>query len=334
MVQRGAFLQERMRWIPTNLTLRIGLDPSLGKDKTKAEQAIKEIKFIEPLPIQERKELDYLLGRITPENSKFQKVSRENLPSVGSIGLFTPALELILGSFGADNESVEAAVTRLKTKFKSLLASHVVKTILNPGTSRLNVAVSLSGADSKDKTIATAASIPDSDTSQILLSDEQPSVGTPLQLKVINKGNLDLHVSVLLIDSEGEMTALLPNAKATEENAMLLKAGKILQIPEQDKDKFKLKVSNPFGMVEVLVIASSTSLHETLKALQNVARGRGLPMVLGEESTPVIDSLLVDLNRGARGLGLVPTDNVYSVDMNQLAAMSITLNYSLYLEPV
>lgn len=329
IVQRGAFLQERMRWIPTNLTLRLGLDASLGNDKTKAEQAIKAIKFIEALPMQETQEVEYLLGRITQENSRFQKVSRENLPSVGSIGLFTPALELIPGSFGADNESVEAAVTRLKTKFKSLLASHIVKTILNPGASRLNVAVSLSRADSKDEILATVASIPDRDTSQILLSDEQPSVGTPLQIKVINQGNLDLHVSVLLIDSEGEMTAIFPNAKAMGENAMLLKAGKILQIPEQDK--FKLKVSDSLGMVEVLVIASSTSLDEALKALQNVTRGRGLPMALGEESIPVIDSLLVDLNRGARGLGVISTDRVYSVDMNQLTAMSITLNYGLHL---
>jgi hypothetical protein len=329
------------------MTLPIGLDPSLGKDTAKAEQALKAIQRLKILPLQQEEYVAYLLGRITQENRQFQKNAETpdltSVPDIGSVGLFTPALELIPGSFGASGESIEAAVARLTPKFKSLLAAHIAKMVLNPGSSRLNVVASMKRAEGE--TVATtfpvrgAQNSSNSSTQNLNLNRERSRpdnlklpLGTPLQFVVTNKEDRDLHVSVLVIDPEGEMTVIFPNSWTAEENATLVKAGETLEIPKAGKDKFRFKVAKPVGMVEVLVIASGTPLKQALKALQEVARVRGqkpgLPMMLGEEPTKLIDGLLEDFNRGAgdsrggektRGLGVINR-----IDTQELAAMSIT----------
>jgi hypothetical protein len=336
--QLGTLLQERMRGIPSDMTLAIGLDPSLGNDKAKAEQALKAIQRLKVLPVQQEEYVAYLLGRITQENRQFQKNGETSnlasVPDVGSIGLFTPALELIPGSFGASGESMEAAVARLTPKFKSLLAAHIAKMILNPGSSRLNVVASMKRAEGE--TFATTFPVRGAQNSSNPSTQNSKHsklpLETPLQFVVTNKEDRDLHVSVLVIDPEGEMTVIFPNTWTAEENATLVKAGVTLHIPQAGKDKFRFKVAKPVGMVEVLVIASGTPLKQALKALQEVARVRGqkpgLPMMLGEEPTKLIDGLLEDFNRGAgdsrggektRGLGVINR-----IDTQELAAMSIT----------
>ncbi|MFM5941832.1 MAG: peptidase C14, partial [Dolichospermum sp.] len=58
----GTLLQERSRAIPSNLTLDIGLDPSLGEETEQAKQALQAIKRIRVVPMQQ--EVQYILGRI------------------------------------------------------------------------------------------------------------------------------------------------------------------------------------------------------------------------------------------------------------------------------
>jgi hypothetical protein len=331
----GSLLQERVRVVPADVTLRIGLDQSLGNDKPEAEAALRLIKQVEAFPAQQGKEVEYLLGRITSDNRQFQTKPAEDIPAPGSAGLFTPALELIPGSFGAAGEPVSAAVTRLKSKLKSLLAAHLVKMILNPASSQLNVAATMNLPDSEilasTFTVRGAAGKTEAPAPQGRNLFKQLPVGTRLQFQVTNKENRDLHVSVLVIDPEGEMTVIFPNTWTAAQDATLVKAGETLRIPEQGKDSFKLTVQKPLGIVEILVLASGTPLGESLKALQAIAarggQARGKPMTLADEDPKiVIDSLLNDLNRGTRGGGVVAEldESVRGVDTTQLAALSIT----------
>ncbi|HEY9596814.1 MAG TPA: caspase family protein, partial [Cyanophyceae cyanobacterium] len=110
--QPGAFLQERTRGIPTNLTLKIGLDSSLGNDANLAKQALSSIPRLEALPLQQQ-EVQYILGRMTDAYRQQLASTGTNPPEIGSLGLFTPALELIPGSFGAKNEAIGDAIVRL-----------------------------------------------------------------------------------------------------------------------------------------------------------------------------------------------------------------------------
>ena len=339
LLKTGTVLQERVRVIPKDITLKIGLDSSLGNDQAKTEQALRGLKQIEPLAIQQEQEIAYILGRITSENRQFQLSTGDKIPEVDSLGLFTPDLQIIPDSFGAVNEPVEAGITRLTSKFKSLLAAHLVKLIVNPGSSQLNVVASMILPDSNNDVAASifpirggAGKEDDSDNSTLIIpqSSKILPVGTRLQFQVTNREEKELHVSILVIDSVGDMTVIFPNTWVTSNEATLVQAGETLRIPVRGKDQFKLTVQPPLGTVEVLVIASSTPLGESLKALQAIAnRGqqkRGLPMGLTSDDVNVVmNSLLDDLNHGTRGgIAVELDDNFRGVDAKQLAAMSIT----------
>jgi len=341
ILQPGTLLQEKMRPIPKDINLEIGLDPSLGNDKNKAERALQAIKNIQVVPMQQGKEVAYIFGRITNDNQKFQKQSNADLPPVGSIGLFTPALELIPGSFGATDETVDAAVTRLKAKFKSLIAARLVKTILNTGSSRLNVTASMSRADSNCQTYASVYTIRgsrqgtgapevacNSQSSSSLVSSLKLPLGTPVKFEITNREDRNLYMSVLVIDPEGEITVVFPNKWAAIEDASLVEAGETREIPQKGTDKFQFLVAKPLGMVEVLVIASSKQLKETLLALRSIAargdRSPGPVGLRGNEPTEITRRLIQDLESEFDNADNSLPDEVAGADTSQLAAMSIT----------
>lgn len=326
----GTLLQERARGIPTDLSLRIGLDSSLGSDREPFAKAIKAMKRIEV--VSGNDEVSYLLGKVTAENQKFQKAAGEDFPATGSIGVFSPALDIIPGSFGPAGETVAEASTRLKAKFKSLLAARMVRMILNPGSSRLNVSVSMTPAGGKE-VLASAfaargvAKGEGNSAAKPVVDSKQLPVGTPLEFSVTNNEKRDLHVSVLVIDPTGDMTVIFPNSWVASEDATIVKAGETLAIPDMGKDKFRLTVQKPLGTIEVLAIASATPLTDALKALQGIAsRGgqRGGPVDLGDDPPEVINHLLDDLNQGTRGIAVEFDSNARGVSTTQLAAMSIT----------
>ena len=335
-LQPGVLLQEQVRGIPVNPSLKIGLDPSLDKDTDKATLAIKAINRVQVFPVQQGIEVAYLIGRITQDNLKFQKPIGSDMPPVGSIGLFTPALELIPGSFGKANEPVEDAVTRLKPKFKSLLAAHIAKTILNPDSSRLNVTASMSRADGSCNTYATVSPVrggrsrsqaPCQPNLSSLNALKLP-IGTPIDFKIENGEETDLYVSVLVIDPEGEMTVIFPNKWAEADDATRIMAGATRQIPQIGIDNFQFLVAKPLGTVEVLVIASRTPLRNTLLALRQIAtrggRSRGPQNLRGDEPLKAVDALFEDVQQDTSQTSGTLGKGVMGVNTSQLAAMSIT----------
>ena len=96
--------------------------------------------------------MQYIFGKMTKaRHGELQKRRIPNLPEIGSFGLFLPTLdEIIPKSFGNPGETVTAAVKRLTSKFKSLLAARVVKQMLgNTNTSKLKVTASMNIADTQ-----------------------------------------------------------------------------------------------------------------------------------------------------------------------------------------
>ena len=345
-IKPGLILQEQARAIPNDLKLRIGLDESLGADKPTASQALSRLTRIEPIPLGQT-EVQYILGRMTEANyQELQQKKVADLPTVGSLGLYAPGLDLIPGSFGAANENVTAAIERLKAKFRSLLAARLVKLTLNADSSKLKVSALMKILDSQSgqpiDVAASAFTVRGStiNSSQVPANIKPNTVeveggipklplGTRVQFLVENKENTDLYVSLLVITPEGEMIVLFPNTWAATTDAALIKAGETRQIPEAGKDPFRITVGKPFGTVEVLIIASATPLREALKKLQAIATSRGQrggPLPLESDAAAVIDDLLGDVDRGTRGsrslyASFDPT--VRAVNTAQLAAMSI-----------
>lgn len=343
--QPGAFLQERARGIPSNLSLKIGLDASLGTDTAAAKQSLATIPRIEALPLQQT-EVQYILGRMTDNyRQQLRSTQAATLPDVGSLGLFSPALELVPNSFGATDETIADAITRLSPKLQSLLAARIVKTTLNTNSSRLNVVASMQ-PEGAGAAIASSFTIRGSlgqstssrpPASATPASSQKLPLGTPVQFQITNNETTPLYLSVLVIDPTGDISVIFPNQWAAAEEVTLVRAGQTLQIPDPSKDNFRLVTQEPKGMAEVLILASRTPLRKALQMLRDVAARTGLrggPVTLdasGEsnEPTEVIDNLLDDVTNATATRGRAnqvsrSSSAVRNVDTTQLAALSIT----------
>jgi len=338
------FINEQTPPAEAVITKKIGLDPSLGNEASQAKQALTSIPRIEALPLQQQ-EVQYIFGRMTPAyQQQLPSTQTTKVPEVGSLGLFSPALELIPDSFGAKSEIITDAIARLRPKLQSLLAAHIVKTTLNTNSSRLNIVASMR-PEGAGEVIASSFTIRGSLGSGTPVNRPTPVVppnsqklplGTAVQLQVTNNEASQLYLSVLVIDPTGEMSVIFPNQWAAAEEVTLVAAGQTLKIPEPNKDSFSLVTQEPKGVSEVLILASRTPLRKALQSLRAVAaaRGgqRGGPVTLeasGQLNEPaeVIDNLLDDVNNGNRGSVSNATRSsgtVRNIDTTQLAALSIT----------
>ncbi|MCL1475515.1 caspase family protein [Argonema antarcticum] len=340
--QPGTLLQENVRGIPTDVTLHIGLDLSLGNDAAAAKQALQANKRIEIFPLQQA-EVNYIFGRIT--NAYHQELQQRNvadIPAIGSLGLFSPGLDLIPGSFAKSDETVTDAVNRLQPKLKSLLAARIIKLTLNTNSSRLNAIASMS-QEGQNQILASTFPVRSIASTAIALNRPQQGGGTPplssnsrelplgtsIQFRIVNNESRNLYLSVLAIDSTGEMSILFPNNWTATDDVMQLNAGQTLLLPDPSKDNFTFVTQKPKGITEVLIIASTTPLRKALSALRSIAsqgqqqRGPFTP----SEPTEVIDRLLDDLDEGTRGnptAVAVQNQGIKSIDTSQIAAMSIT----------
>ncbi|MEH2263287.1 caspase family protein [Nostoc sp.] len=347
-IQPGTLLQERIRSIPSDLTLKIGLDNSLDRNTSQqAAQALRAINRIEPKPLGTL-EVQYIFGRITEaKHQELQKQRIANLPSLGSFGLFLPSQDQIVpASFGSSTEAVSEAVKRLQPKLKSLLAARIVKQILgNTNTSQIAVTASMNIAGNNELlgetfTIRGAVKKEAGETKkpapvQVIKSSDSGvaklPIGTTINFQIQNNESSPLYVSILVIDAQGEMTVIFPNDWSASEDAALVEAKQKRVIPQAD-DGFKLTIGDPLGLSEALIVASTTPLRTSLKALQTIAKARGLenrnaPVALPDEVLDVTNSLLFDLDAGTRGgikvEGIALPDGVRGIDTKKLAAMAI-----------
>ncbi|MEI2579844.1 caspase family protein [Scytonema sp. PRP1] len=348
-LQPGTLLQERIRSIPSNLTLKIGLDNSFDNSTTQqAKQALQAIGRIEPLALGAL-EVQYIFGRVTKERyQELQKKKVPNLPEEGSFGLFLPGLNQILpGSFGKAKETVSEAVKRLQPKLKSLLAARIVKQMLgNTNTSRIAVTASMTLADKNtilgetfpirgvNKVSGGTTNKPAPAVTVNPFDSNVPKIplGTQIAFQIQNNESRPLYVSILVIDAQGEMTVIFPNDWSASKDAALVEAGQKQLIP-QSGDAFKLTIGDPLGVSEALIIASTTPLRTSLKALKEIAKARGLenrsaPIAVPDEVLDVTNSLLDDLDAGTRSAinveGVQLPAGVRGVDTTKLAAMAIT----------
>ncbi|WP_414621541.1 caspase family protein [Calothrix sp. CCY 0018] len=345
----GTLLQERIRGIPANLKLNIGLDDALdGNTLTEAKQAFQAINRVSALPLR-LQEVQYIFGAMTSaRHGDFQKRRISNLPPAGSYGLFLATLdEIVPKSFGDSGETVTAAIKRLTPKFKSLLAARIVKQMLgNTNTSKIKVTASMNIAGSQ-KVIAETFPVRGLKKGANQTAPVKPTVitengipklpiGTQVAFQIENLESVPLYISILVIDAAGDMAVIFPNDWGVSDDAALLSAGEKRIIPSQE-DGFKLTVGEPFGMTEALILASTSPLRTSLKALKEIARSRGINKrafgTTEDEFLDVTDKLLSDLDTATRGglnvEGVELPAGVRGVDTNKLAAMGIRFSVAL-----
>ncbi|MGE5660125.1 MAG: caspase family protein [Actinomycetota bacterium] len=265
------------------------------------------------------------IGRSTAQISF---TMQEPEADIDSFGLFLPSYDIIVGSFGLAGESVQAAVRRLEAKFKSMLAAKIVKLLLNASSSRLDVKARLRRSGPDKSLISEIYPVQSRErqlTAKTAIEIDNLPLNTPIELQIFNNELCEVYICVLLIDSTGEITVIFPNQwSAAAEAARLASSAKML-IPDVKRDSFKLQTQEPFGMTEVLILASTTPLRKALKALQAIAFRRSQlsgPMQL-DAPIEAIESLLEDLAEPRSNSPSAP-QRMRQVDIRQLSAMSMT----------
>ncbi len=343
-VQRGLLLQEQARIIADDFRLKIGLDDSLKGENTTNLKNLVGIERLEFLPLGQG-EVHYIFGKMTPELSQeLSQNQTENIPAVGSFGLYGQGLDLIPDSFGNSGENLTDALTRLKTKLRSLLAARLIKLTLNSDSSKLNVLATMKLKNgelvAKNFTVRGGINATDNKAPEALFSGlikngnsniPQVKVNSLIEFNITNNEKQDLFVTVIVIDSDGTINIIFPNT-LTDNNNSVVKSGETRIIPDGNKgDQFSLRIGPPLGIVEVLIIASVSPLTDALKTLQGIAsrggqRG-GTPVTLKDnDSTETVDNLLKDVDQGSRGIYAQYNPNSRSLDTSLLAAMSITFS--------
>lgn len=265
--QAGTLLREKLRRLPENLSLKVGLDPSLGADREAIAAALKQIPHIESVPVNQKDEVNFIIGRMTDTaRSSGSKRGVQITQPNGSVGLFTPGYDAISNSFGRPDEPASSIVSRLRPQLKMLLARQVLTNTLNGEAAQLKVNVDLkSGQGGPVQVISTGGA-----RSVTPPSTPQPhKANSVVNINVTNQEDKPIYLAVLSIGDDGVLSVLHPATWDSPESASIVKPGTTpISVPMQ--------VYGPAGFFEVLVITSASPLRETLQGLQAIARGRGL----------------------------------------------------------
>lgn len=314
-IQIGSLLRERVRGLPADLKLRVGLDPSLGKDLARVKAALQPLDRIEVVGSDQT--MNYRLGRMTATYQiQFRQQGMTTLPEVGSMGLFTGDLRPLAATFDAPEEPLETAIARLAPRLKSFLAAEVLKAIggadlIKGGqSSQLKVDVRSTGKTGRQ------------------LAPDRFVPGTQIQVQLQNTSDRDLFVSVISIGDAGRMRVLFPYVDFAEGRERIAQ-GQTLVVPEAGVN---FTLGSP-GALEIMVLSSPESLRDALKALKEIgARGRGVSSsrsvsrdpFQGEEAVDVVGALLGNIDQNTRSDMAVSRD-VQAVDANRYAVISTTI---------
>lgn len=282
--------QERQRGIPDVITLRVGLDDTLSEaEKATAQGLLQSFDAIEWTRVDLDPEVrppHVLLGRYTDSVNRRMALSGvDRLPLVGSIGLFSATQEpLLLNSFGTPGETVEAALSRrLKAPLTSLLMGRMLALMVNQNASQLKVSLALEHGSSRSGTTTRGSS-----DDAILIPQQTDQgieiipVGDEVTIQVANNEPTDLHIGLLVIDAAGEVNVLFPPA-SDNANADIVRASRSLSLP-------RLRAAPPYGITQVLVMASAQPLQSALRTLRRIA-----PEVRGSASEANAEEVMRDM---------------------------------------
>ncbi|MEQ8995615.1 MAG: caspase family protein [Coleofasciculus sp. B1-GNL1-01] len=327
-LQPGMLLQEYSRVIPANLTLRLGVDPSLSGEINLLQNAIAALPRTEIIPAQPGNVpypggVQSILSRVSVDSYReLQRDGVANLPAVGSIGLFTEAFVPVPRSFGEVGETVTDAIERLEPKLKSFLATYIIKKTLNAGASQLNVEVSMHLVEKPERVLARTTTGREQASQESVYPNRLP-VQKLFQFRVTNRESEPLYLTTLLIDSTGGLVVVFPYLYPTSKEGMRLDPGRTLTIGDPKQLRLQARES---GTAEALVIASRTPMERAVKTLVSLAQelNRSEGALALREPVEVVGDLLADLSE-ERSIAAVRARRISTAE---IATLSITFEVS------
>ena len=159
--------------------------------------------------------------------------------ATGSFGLFNPAFDPLPGSFGSSGETIASALTRLQSRFKSLLISRILRLVLNAETAELKVSLEVGTTRSRGIPIrsTTRGQQRSTDPLESSFGTTNPNgipdiqTGETINIKLKNGEAQDLYMSLLVIDAESEVDILFPQDWDRPEADSLVPAGQRKSFP-------------------------------------------------------------------------------------------------------
>lgn len=305
-VTADQLLRETVIGMPTELVLKIGIDPTLADEMPQASRALSEIRHIKAGPLNQTEAVDYVLGRWNDTDGQ----SAGEGPPVGSVGLFWQDQTVAIDrSFGRPDESAMAAVERLQPLLKMLLAGKLLQAIAS-ATSELQITGEIYAASGEGPRIQISSRGAETNRTAIRTAATAAppfKAGSTVQVKVQNLEDRDVYLSCLAITASGQIVILYPaNWDVPEDAARIGKRGApddTLTIPRpQDETEFPLSGA---GSLEILTLVSTKPLRNALKGLQTIAAARNISRgavdVQGDEPLQMINDLLGDVDEISRG---------------------------------
>jgi Caspase domain/Domain of unknown function (DUF4384) len=281
-VRPGSLLWEQVRGLPLDLTLKIGVEPTwVG-----AAAALKAVSRVEPVAVNAGesggKSVDY---RLQQQGDK--------------IGLFTPQAVALENTLGPAGESLPAAVERLQPRFKTLLANRILRVLNNGSTSPLKVRMAVQVGGKPVNQVQTRGMGP----SASALPSQRLAPGTEIHLEVRNGETQPMHIAVVAVDSDGSLTVLYPADWSAASHTAPVAPGVTLTVPSPAQS-FRFVLQPPAGNLEVMTLASTAPLTQSLLALKQIARQRsdkaptGTPISL-DDPLGFMGTMLGDLRSGS-----------------------------------
>ncbi len=332
-LQVGQLLRERVVGIPLNPKLTLGLDPSLGEDTDTARTTLEtaliansvnrlEVVDVNPdAPVS----IDYILGKATDEMlTQLSEAGETNLPTINTLGLFTPALSPLTNTFGRVNESAIAAVNRLRPQFRLFLVGQVLSSIATT-SSGLNVEGAIFSASGTSVPISNRQASGDLFQS-VAVATEPFRAGEAIQVRIDNQEEQAIYLSCLAIDGFGNLITLYPVDFEAPEEASRISGNDSLTVPRPEDDlEFAVGGS---GYVQLITLVSTQPLRNVLRGLGDVARRRGLSQsflrLQDDEPLGILNDLLGDMDTLSRAgtIGIQSTREQNALDTDVLAAFS------------
>ena len=268
-------LREEARVVSGDITLAIGIDPSLAPHLDQIQDYWQGLPYTTPVAPQADgtygTEIHYILSRMTPAY-RSTVAPQANQPAINAIGLFSQDLSRwVPQSFSQPEESVRTMLINLTPRLRSLLAMHLVTLSLNAQASPLAITARLSQTDT-NQVIAAARSGGAIADSTLLPPTATLPLDTPFTLQVTNQDTRALYIGVLGLFPSGDLIVLHPQ---NLEQMPLLPSSLTVTIPDPSL-RNDLKIQAP-GLYEVVVLASPSLFNRALKSLEAVRSGDRLP---------------------------------------------------------
>lgn len=290
ILQPGTLLREKFRAIPNNLTLRVGLEAPLDRQLPRLQQALQTtqalpVSRLELFALTPDCPVDYILRANEADRLEILNVDRQILPD-------------------ALKSSTVSAIDahELAQRLQLLLAGKILQTLNNGSASALKLRVDvLDRASSQLAANAVSRGAIPRGTSSA--AHRALPVGSEIELHITNEDDRPLHIAVLAIASNGDLTVLHPLQWDTQQPPAPLAPQKTRILPSPT-DRVQFILDPPAGLLAIHTLASTDSLQTFLRSLQAIAQNRGTrsgtPLSLEQtEPLALVGRLLESLDRSA-----------------------------------